>query len=263
MNVASVIGFVIALFVLFMGLKLSSDDMSIFIDWTSLFIVIGGTFAASSITFQITRIITLFKIFLRHIFSGGKMDYAALISRIMKIGESYRKGEGLDKHINSTSDEPFLREGLELINDGILEKEHLIRIMEERAGNMHYVYMEDSSKIKTLSQFPPAFGMMGTTIGMIVLLANLGGADALKMIGPAMGVCLITTLYGVILANLGFIPVAENLIESSKEIHLKNLIIIEGLKLLLEKTNPVIVAEELNSFLIPSQRLDWKEVIGK
>jgi len=97
---------------------------------------------------------------------------------------------------------------------------------------------------------------------MIVLLANLGGEDAIKKIGPAMGICLITTLYGVILANLGFIPVAENLLHVAKKKHLKNIIVLEGVKLLLEKVNPVIGAEELNSFLPPKDRLNWKKIIG-
>ena len=86
--------------------------------------------------------------------------------------------------------------------------------------------------------------------------------DAIKMIGPAMGVCLITTLYGVVVANLAVIPVAENLFASTKETHLKNQIIVEGVRLILGKTNPIVVAEKLNSFLPPSKRLNWKEVVN-
>jgi chemotaxis protein MotA len=262
MNIASIIGLVLATVVLWGGLRLSTPDMKLFVDYPSLFIVIGGTFAATAITFQINKIFMLFRIFLKHIFSGSNVDYASLIAEIMKIGDAYRRGESLEAHIGKASD-PFLKESLSLVNDGILEKEHLVRILEDRAANMNYLRAEDASKIKVLGQFPPAFGMMGTTIGMIVLLANLGGEDALKTIGPAMGVCLITTLYGVVIANLGFIPIAENLSQATKQSHLKNLIIIEGIKHLLNKANPVVVAEELNSFLPPGSRLDWKEVIGK
>jgi len=262
MNIASIVGFIIAITVLLIGLRLSSDNLSMFLDYPSLFIVIGGTFAATAITYQVNRIFTLFKIFLKHLMSGSQVDYASIIAEVMKIADAFRRGESLDNHINKVKDF-FLKEALELVNDGILEPDHLIRILEDRASNMNYLHNEDASKIKTLGQFPPAFGMMGTTIGMIVLLANLGGEDAIKMVGPAMGVCLITTLYGVILANLLFIPVAENLIEATKQVHVKNLIIIEGVKHLLKKVNPVVVAEELNSFLPPRQRLDWKEVIGK
>jgi chemotaxis protein MotA len=123
--------------------------------------------------------------------------------------------------------------------------------------------MEDANKIKNIGKFPPAMGMMGTTIGMIVLLSNLGGADAMKMMGPAMSVCLITTLYGTVMANFLILPVADNLVDSSREIFLKNQIIVAGMKLLKQKTNPVVVAEKLNSFLHPNERLDWKKVLGK
>lgn len=264
MSITSIIGLVLSLVVFYFGLKMSSPNngLGIFIDYPSLFIVFGGSFGAIAVSYKINQIFTLAKIFLRHIAGGGKVDYAAMIAEIMKIGDAYRRGESLETHINKVHDF-FLKESLELINDGILEPDHVVRILTDRANNMNYMHMEDAVKVKTMAQFPPAFGAIGTTIGMIVLLANLGGEDAIKMVGPAMGICLITTLYGGAMANMIVIPVAENLIEASKMVHVKNLIIIEGIKHLLSKSNPVIVAEELNSFLPPRQRLDWKEVIGK
>lgn len=261
MKSLSIFGLIIAVTVVLVGMRLTSDNMGVFFDWSSLFIVLGGTFAATAITFRIDKIVQIFKIFITHITRQDNFNYSDQIAEIMKVCDGYRKGESLDSHIQKVKD-PFFREALELINDGVLEEDHLIRILEDRINNLNYLRHEDANKIKTLGQFPPAFGMMGTTIGMIVLLANLGGEDAIKKIGPAMGVCLITTLYGVIIANLGFIPVAENLSHLSKRNHLKNLIILEGVKLLLQKVNPVILAEELNSFLSPDERLNWKEIIG-
>ena len=260
MKALSLFGLFIAITVVLIGMRLTSENMAVFFDWPSMFIVLGGTFAATAITFRIDKIINIFKIFITHITKQDDSNYANLVAEIMKISEDFRKGQTLDNHINKTKD-PFLRESLELINDGVLEEDHLLRILEDRVNNLNYLRNEDAQKIRTLGQFPPAFGMMGTTIGMIVLLANLGGEDAIKKIGPAMGVCLITTLYGVIIANLGFIPVAENLLFLSKKNHLKNVIILEGVKLLLKKVNPVIVAEELNSYLAPNERLNWKEVV--
>jgi chemotaxis protein MotA len=102
---------------------------------------------------------------------------------------------------------------------------------------------------------------MGTVLGMIALLSNLGGADAMKMIGPAMGTCLVATFFGIVTANVIVLPVGESLGESAKEIYIKNKIIVEGIRLIVAKTNPVIVAEKLNSFLLPHDRLDWKELV--
>ncbi len=261
MKALSIFGLLIAIIVVLVGMRLTSENMGVFFDWPSLFIVVGGTFAATTITFQLDKIITILKIFITHITRQDDFKFTTLIADILKVSEGYRKGESLESHIQNTKD-PFFREALQLINDGVLEDDHLLRILEDRVSNLNYLRHEDAQKIRTLGQFPPAFGMMGTTIGMIVLLANLGGEDAIKKIGPAMGVCLITTLYGVIIANLGFIPVAENLTFLSKRNHLKNIIILEGIRLLLKKVNPVILTEELNSFLPPNQRLNWKEVIG-
>lgn len=260
MNIFSVIGLIIATAVLVLGMKMASDNLSIFIDYPSMFIVIGGTFAATAICFQLNKITTLFKIFASHIIGNKRVSYRNTIAEIAKTNESFRNGEAADQ-ITSKITDHFLKEAVQLLSEGVLSEERILKILEDRVENMNYMRSEDAGKIKTLGKFPPAFGMMGTTIGMIVLLANLGGEDAIKMIGPAMGVCLITTLYGVIIANLLFIPVAENLMESTKETHLKNLIVLEGVKHILQKSNPVLLTEELNSYLLPKDRLDWKELL--
>lgn len=259
MNIFSITGFLIASVVFFAGLRMASANMLIFLDYPSMFIVLGGTFAATAISFQLDRISLILKIFVSHIIGGRKINYKKIIQNIASVSEAYRTGESAEQ-LTQKAEDPFLREGVQLIADGVLDNDLIIKILEDRAHNMNYKRSEDAKKIKTLGKYPPAFGMMGTTIGMIVLLANLGGEDAIKMIGPAMGVCLITTLYGVVVANLVFIPIAENLIESCKETHVKNLIILEGVKHILIKSNPVLLIEDLNSFLIPSERMDWREI---
>lgn len=258
MNIFSIFGLLISVSVLFVGLRLASEDLSMFLDYPSLFIVMGGTFAATAISFNLNRIFFLVKIFLNRIVFGKQFKYSDVIKEIMRITESYRKGENLESIVGTIKD-PFLKECIELYSEGILEKDHFIDVCENRAEKMMINYSEESRKIKAIGKFPPAFGMMGTTIGMIVLLANLGGEDALKMIGPAMGVCLITTLYGVAFANLIIVPISENLMDNTKEVYLKNQIVVEGIKLFVEKTNPIVVGVELNSFLTPSDRVDWKE----
>lgn len=257
MNIISIIGLIIASIVLFIGLKLASDDMMLFFDGPSLFIVIGGTFAATSVAFQLNKIGNLFKIFFAQFLKNKSKKSANLIKNIMGICEAARNGEPYDSLVGKAEDY-FLKEGIELIADGILEGPKVLEILEHRADQMAILRSEDTKKIKSLGKFPPAFGMMGTTIGMIVLLANLGGEDAMKMIGPAMGVCLITTLYGVIIANLFVIPIGENLETSARETEIQNRIILEGVKHIMEKSNPILVAEDLNSFLLPKERLDWK-----
>jgi chemotaxis protein MotA len=101
-------------------------------------------------------------------------------------------------------------------------------------------------------------GLMGAVLGMIALLGSLGSPGAEKTVGPAMSVALVATFYGIALANVLIIPIGENLVERAGIIRTKNTIIVAGVRLILEKTNPILLAEKLNSFLLPKERLDWK-----
>jgi chemotaxis protein MotA len=259
MNIFSLIGALIGIGFLLTGMRLSTDNLTTFYDFPSIFIVLGGTFAAISMSYQLDRLILLFKIFLSHFLGGGRIKFTEVIKNIMQIAESYRNGEPMES-LSGKARDPFLREALALIGDGIMEEEHILRLLDERANNMNYMRQEDAGKIKSVGKYPPAFGMIGTTMGMVVLLGNLGGEDAMAKMGPAMAVALMTTLYGSIVANLCFIPMGDNLVESAKETHLKNVIILSGVKHILARSNPIILVEELNSFLLPKERLDWKAV---
>jgi chemotaxis protein MotA len=262
MNIYSIFGFIIASVVLVIGLKLSTDDLMMFWDIPSVFIVFGGTFAAAAICFQLNRMLTLFKIFFRRMIFGKKNIFGVVIGEVMQVADGYRKGEAI-KTMKEKVTDPFLKEALQIIEDGVIGKDEIIAIMQKRNENIAFHYMEEANKIKTIGKFPPAFGMIGTTIGMIVLLGNLGGEDAMKKMGPAMGVCLITTLYGSVVANFLFIPVSENLIEETKAMYMKNKMIVEGVSLLMEKANPILMVEKLNSFANPTERVDWKTVVKK
>lgn len=261
MNIFAVTGLILGTVVLFAGFYLASPNFMLFVDGPSAFIVLGGTFAAVSISFQMNVVFKMFKVFFQKFIGGKRYSNKDTIAELIRISEQYRNTGAVDSFIEDIKD-PFLKECLTIIQDEILDKRGTIKLMKKRNENIYKNYNDDTQKFQAMGKYPPAFGMMGTTIGMIVLLANLGGKDAMKMIGPAMGVCLITTLYGVIVANLGFIPVSEFLEDSTKELRAKNDIIIEGMELMLDKTNPVVLAETLNSYLIPSERLDWKEIVG-
>lgn len=261
MNIYSIIGFVLALVVLVGGLFLSTSNIALFYDPVSLFIVFGGTLAAVSISFPLKALFKLIKVFFIRVIRGRAVNYRETIINIVQISEKFRTGTPIEK-LKEQSTSHFFTEALQLYEDGIVDTKTLHHILSERIENMYALYMKDTNKFKAMGKYPPAFGMMGTTIGMVVLLANLGGKDAMKTIGPAMGVCLLTTLYGVVIANLTIIPVGENLEDSAQEMYLQNQIILEGFKLMLQKPSPVVLAEQLNSFLLPSERLDWKEILA-
>src|SRR5690606_20829880 len=123
-------------------------------------------------------------------------------------------------------------------------------------------YMDDALKFKALGKFPPAFGLMGAVMGMIGIMKGLGTPEGQAQVGPGMALALVGTLYGITVANLIILPLAENLMDSAKELKMKNTIIVEGIRLIMEKRNPILLVEELNSFLLAGERVDWKESMG-
>ena len=261
MNLFSIFGFIFLLAVLGGGVvtTISAKEYHLFADLPAIFLVIGGTAGAAAITMQINRVGILLKTFFNRLIRGKRVEYTKVIKDLMIIAESYRRGDSITSQIEKT-DDLFLKEGLQMIDDNILKGDELFDLLEERVSYMFEHYIEEAAKFKNLGKYPPAFGLMATVLGMIALLSNLGGADAMKMVGPAMGMCLVATFMGIVLANVFILPIGDSLSDNAKEIHLKNKIIVAGLILISAKTNPIIVAEKLNSFLLPSDRLNWKEV---
>lgn len=261
MNFFSVLGFLFIFAVMGGGIvtTISAKEYHLFADLPAIFLVLGGTIGAAAITMQINRVGRLLKVFFQRMITGKRVEYSLVIKDLMLIAEAYRRGDSISSLKEKTKDH-FLQEGLQMIDDNILRGDELFEVLDSRVEHMFTHYSEEAAKFKNLGKYPPAFGLMATVLGMIALLSNLGGADAMKMVGPAMGMCLVATFMGIVLANVFILPIGDSLADNAKEINLKNRIIVEGLVLISEKTNPIVVAEKLNSFLLPSERLDWKEV---
>lgn len=261
MNFYSIFGFIFVVGVVYAGIltTITPKEYHMFADLPAIFLVVGGTIGVASVTVQINRVGQLLKVFFLRMIQGKRRAYSLIIKEVMAASEGYRRGDSIPELINQAS-EPFLKEGLQLIEDNIIKGEELFELLEDRITNMHTHYTEEATRFRNLGKYPPAFGLMGTVLGMVALLANLGGADAMKMIGPAMGTCLVATFMGIVMANVFILPIGDSLADNAREINLKNKIIVEGLRLISERTNPVIVAEKLNTFLLPSDRLDWKEM---
>lgn len=261
MRIIPLISFIVSLVVLVVGLRLASKELEMFADFASAFIVLGGTLSAAGMSFQLNKIFSMFFLHFKKFFTGSRIDFSKTVMELIKAINGIKNGESLTA-IAEKTDDHFLAESLLLMNDGVLAKDEVIYTLSLRSKKIFDEYIEDAGKVKVVGKYPPAFGMIGTTIGMIVLLANLGGEDAMKMIGPAMGVCLITTLYGSVVANLIFLPLGDNLTVSAKEVKKRNEITIKAVELIMEKKNPIVAAEILNSYLLPSHRVDWKEAIS-
>lgn len=228
---------------------LSGGSLQMFWDLPSLFIVLGGTLAATMVSHPIEQLRNVFGL-LRVAFAGGPRTPDEVIPLLVHFAEKARR-EGLlamEEEASQLGD-PFLRKGIQLVVDGVdpdLVREVLeieINFLEERHAAGRRIF-------QTAGNFAPAFGMLGTVIGLIKMLVDLTDAES---IGSGMALALITTLYGAVLANVVFLPIANKLQVKSEQEVLMMQVMVQGILSIQAGENPRIVEEKLQAFLSKSE----------
>ncbi|RKD27780.1 chemotaxis protein MotA [Caminicella sporogenes DSM 14501] len=249
MDLATIIGIVSGLLLVVWGI-LGKGSLSWFLDFSSFLIVIGGTIAATFVSFPLDKVLASFKV-VKKAFSTNGFQPGSVINKIIDLANVARR-EGLlalEEAVEDINDE-FLQKGVMLIVDGT-DPELVKNILETELSFLEERHSEGKSLFDMMGTMAPAFGMIGTLIGLVIMLKQL---DDPKSIGPSMAVALITTFYGSLLANLIFVPISKKLkIRSREEILLKE-IMIEGLLSIQAGENPRIIEEKLKAFLPPAIR---------
>ncbi len=256
MNFSSLLGFSAAITVFGLALFTSARDFKIFLDTHAVLIVVGGTLAATCICFPLSKVLGLTGVFFRRIIGKHKRDYLGLIDQIVALSTANRKGRQTFEAAITKVRDPFLRDAAEVLFwlDAEVSHEDLRSLLETRAETHYERYHGEAEIFRVMSRFPPSFGLLGTTLGMIALLQSLGHADAKNSIGPSMSIALVATLYGIVMANFIFIPIAENLTQQSKEDLVSRRIVVEGIMLIAADKPTAFVEEKTKSFLLPSER---------
>lgn len=255
MNFSSLIGVIFGIAVMYASLTATSSDLTFFLDFHGILIVVGGTAAAASISFPIKKVFSLLKVFFLRVLGRNRINYQEAITQILELNKKASMGlTALNESIASIK-HPFLKEAVGLVAAGVLNENEIRSTLEQRIRTMEARYLHEANMFRVIGRFPPAFGLLATTLGMIGLLQKLGQPDSQKLIGPAMSVGLIGTLYGIALANMLFIPIAENLTERTQEEMTLRRMMVEGALMLKAQVNPITLREGLNSFLIPKDRV--------
>lgn len=238
-----------------MALEATTPDMRFFLDFHGILIVVGGTAAAASISFPLIKVLSLLKVFILRVLGRNKVDFQGVVSQLLELNKKASIGITAINDALPGLKHAFLKEAVSLVGSGVLSEKEIRTALEQRLKTIESRYMHEANMFRTIGRFPPAFGLLATTLGMIGLLQKIGQPDSQKLIGPAMSVGLIGTLYGIALANLVFIPIAENLTERTQdEIALRRMIV-EGVVMLKSQVNPITMRESLNSFLLPKDRV--------
>ncbi len=255
MDIATIGGFVAGTAFILIALMNGSAGLRPFWDFDSVLITIGGTIAAVMISFPFSRIKDLPRI-TAIAFRERETDPVAIIDGMVDLAEKARR-EGLlalEDSVNRTEDE-FLKRGIQLIVDGT-DPELVRDILETDLAYIEERHKVGKSMYDAMTAYAPAFGMIGTLIGLVQMLRTL---DKPSTIGPAMSVALITTFYGAVIANLITGPIANKLaLKSGVEIKLREMML-EGILSIQSGENPRIVEEKLMGFLAPKDRVRAQE----
>jgi len=233
-----------------------SGDISAYWDIRSIIITLGGTIASTITSFPIRDIGNVLKV-AKNAFVHTETSLDQVIIDIITLANIARK-EGLlslEEYADNLDDE-FLSKGIMLIVDGT-EPDLVRNIMETELLYLEERHANGQRLFETAASYAPAFGMIGTLIGLINMLRTI---DDPSTIGPNMSVALVTTFYGVVLANVVFLPLARKLKARNNEEILAKELIVEGLLSIQAGENPRIIEEKLKTFIPPSMRKNYREL---
>jgi chemotaxis protein MotA len=247
MDIATLLGILGGLGLIVTTVVLGGNVMG-FVDVPSLVVVVGGTMAAILVMFPMKTVIGSIKVAMKAFFAK-EPDPDGLIKQIVELAELARKESLVAMEKANVSDE-FLQKGVRLVADG--SSPSLVgSIMESEISYMKRRHQRGQNVFKGLGSAAPAFGMIGTLVGLVQMLQNLSDPAS---IGPSMAVALLTTFYGAVMANLIFLPVARKLEERSMDEQFYMEVAVEGVLAIQNGEHPQLVKEKLQAFLSPAIR---------
>ena len=253
MDIATLLGMVGALGFIIYSIQRTGQLQMFTDDLFSPAFVLGGTLLGVMIRYSMGHFLSSLKV-VAQAFANQKNDPQLLIDEIVNLATVSRK-DGLLALEKITISEPFLEEGVQMLIDGSggdVVKQSMSKnvrgILERNAA---------SQKVwRSMGEAAPAFGMIGTVVGLVAMMANM---DDPKAIGGAMALALLTTLWGSAFANVLFLPVADKLKYRSSNEQTKLTICIDGVMAIQSGQNPRVIASVLSAYLDPTKRAQVPE----
>ncbi len=222
----------------------------VFMNVPSFMIVIGGAIASVMIASPLARFLKTGKFFSKALMHK-EQSAQKLINDMVSYAEVARRDGILSlEGVIKDADDPFIVQGIQMAVDGT-DPELIEAIMNNELEAIAERHSHGKSVFDLMGKYAPAYGMIGTLIGLVVMLMNMDDPSA---IGPAMAVALITTLYGSMFANMFALPIADKLGTRDEEELMLKTIIIKGVMSIQSGDNPRIVEQKLKTFLPPSMR---------
>lgn len=247
MNPSTLIGIAASLMMLASVLLLSAQAPSSFINLPGLAIVLTGTLAATFISYplrEVVRVVRLVGLVFRRENSRVEEDLQELVG----LAKLWFSGDvrGVEKRLDSLRN-PFMRTGVQLVIDNTREEE-IIDLLSWRIARLKARERAEAQIFRTMALYAPAFGMIGTLVGLVNMLEGMDAAQ-IGVIGERMAVALLTTFYGIVLANLVFKPIAVKLERRTEERLIAMNMILEGVSLMSRRRLPSFIEETLKSLM--------------
>ncbi len=260
MDIASIAGLIVGVIAIVYGILSSAGPGGFheYVDPPSAIITFGGALTSTLTSGSLQDFIGGIKSF-RLVLKAPALDTAAMIEKIIDLSNVARKEGLLSLEEAATDmDEPFLKKGILLIVDGT-DPDLVRAIMETELVSIEGRHKGRITFWDTLGSMGPAWGMIGTLLGLVDMLYHMSDMAAL---GPAMAVALITTLYGSVLANWLCIPISNKLKADNEAEMMQKEVMIEGILSIQAGENPRVIEEKLKSFLSPAERSQSQEETG-
>lgn len=250
MDVATIIGSILGWLLIVGSILIGPVSIKAYFDLPSVFIVFGGALGATLVGFPLARIKQLPSVAMKAVTIKETVP-KELIKTIVGYAEVARRDGILSlESLTADMDDEFIVRGIQMAVDGT-DPELIEQIMEAELENQMVRHATGKSLFEALGKYAPAFGMIGTLIGLVAMLANMTDPAA---IGKGMAAALLTTLYGACVANLLFLPIADKLGQRAADEVLIKTIIIQGVMSIQSGDNPRIVEQKLLTFIPPSVR---------
>ena len=251
MDIASLIGFVLAIGLILAAILMAEgSQLSAFVDYPSLMVVVGGAFSAGLICFPLASILKMPTLVMK-VFLNKTPDASGLIEQIVSLAETARRDGllALEARVEEIEDK-FIKLGVQMAVDGTRPEmiEDILRTEMDAVATRH---KNGKAVMDQIGRFAPAYGMIGTLMGLIIMLGNMSDPSS---IGSGMAVALITTLYGAIVSNVVFLPFAEKLGFISKQELVSMEITLRGIMAIQSGENPRVIQQKLTTFLPPKMR---------
>lgn len=247
MNASTLIGMVASVALLASVLFFSAESQQSFWNLPGLAIVITGVMASTFISYPLKEVMRVFKlvaiVFRReNLYTREDIQELVAMSRLWFKGEIHKVEEALQYTRN-----PFLRTGIQLVIANTKEEE-IIELLRWRIARLRAREHAEAQIFRTMATYSAAFGMLGTLVGLVNMLVLMDTSD-LDLIGPQMAVALLTTFYGLLLANVLFKPIAVKLERRTEERVIAMNMVLEGVALMSKRRLPSFIEETLKSFV--------------